>query len=85
MCRSLLIIEEADWRRVQEIMAGKSSGYAAPAKRKSPHLFTGLMKYGRCGRSYVSAGGSKWPRFLCAGRRDAGMCDNHPTISGPHR
>jgi hypothetical protein len=77
----LRIIEEADWRRVQEIMAGKSSGYAAPAKRKSPHLFTGLMKYGRCGRSYVSAGGSKWPRFLCAGRRDAGMCDNHPTIS----
>ena len=39
------------------------------------------MKYGRCGRSYVSAGGSKWPRFLCAGRRDAGICDNHPTIS----
>ena len=40
----LRIIDEADWQRVQKIMAGKSSGDAAPAKRKSPHLFTGLMK-----------------------------------------
>ena len=77
----LRIIDEADWQRVQKIMAGKSSGDAAPAKRKSPHLFTGLMKCGCCGRSYVSAGGSKWPRFLCAGRREAGICDNHRTIS----
>ncbi len=76
----LRIIEEADWQRVQEIMAGKSSGYGAP-KRKSPHLFTGLMKCGRCGRSYVSAGGSAWPRFICAGRREAGICDNRRTIS----
>ena len=63
----LRIIEQADWQRVQKIMAGKSSGYAAPAKRKPPHLFTGLMKCGRCGRSYVSAGGSAWPRFICGG------------------
>ena len=77
----LRIIDEADWQRVQKIMAGKSSGDAAPAKRKSPHLFTGLMKCGCCGRSYVSAGGSKWPRFLCAGRREAGICNNHRTIS----
>ena len=77
----LRIIDEADWQRVQKIMAGKSSGDAAQAKRKSPHLFTGLMKCGCCGRSYVSAGGSKWPRFLCAGRREAGICDNHRTIS----
>jgi site-specific DNA recombinase len=77
----LRIIDEADWERVQKIMAGKSSGHAAQAKRKSPHLFAGLMKCGRCGRSYVSAGGSKWPRFLCAGRREAGICDNHRTIS----
>ena len=39
------------------------------------------MKCGRCGRSYVSAGGSKWPRFLCAGRRETGTCDNRRTIS----
>ena len=65
----------------RKLWQARASGYAAPAKRKSPHLFTGLMKYGRCGRSYVSAGGSKWPRFLCAGWRDAGICDNHPTIS----
>ena len=77
----LRIVEEADWRRVQETMAGRCCGHAAPAKRKSPHIFTGLMKCGNCGRSYVSAGGSKWPRFLCAGRREAGICDNHPTIS----
>jgi site-specific DNA recombinase len=76
----LRIVEEADWQRVQEIMAGKSAGYA-PAKRKSPHLFAGLMKCGLCGRSYVSAGGSEWPRFLCAGRREAGICDNRRTIS----
>src|SRR5262249_29124989 len=42
----LRIIEEAAWLRVQEIMAGKSSGTAEPKKRKSPHLFTGLMKCG---------------------------------------
>ena len=77
----LRIVEETDWQRVQEIMAGRSSCHAAPAKRKSPHLFTGLMKCGHCGRSYVAAGGSKWPRFLCAGRREAGICDNHRTIS----
>ena len=65
----------------RKLWQARASGYAAPAKRKSPHLFTGLMKYGRCGRSYVSAGGSKWPRLLCAGWRDAGICDNHPTIS----
>jgi site-specific DNA recombinase len=39
------------------------------------------MKCGRCGRSYVSAGGSEWPRFICAGRREAGICDNRRTIS----
>jgi site-specific DNA recombinase len=77
----LRIIEEADWQRVQEIMAGKSSSSAEPKKRKSPHLFTGLMKCGRCGRSYVSGGGSKWPRFICAGRREAGICDNNRMIS----
>jgi site-specific DNA recombinase len=77
----LRIVEDADWQRVQEIMARKSGGYAAPARRKSPHLFAGLMKCGRCGRSYVSAGGSKWARFLCSGRRETGICDNHRTIS----
>jgi site-specific DNA recombinase len=77
----LRIIEEADWQRVQEIMAGKSSDSGGPKKRKSPHLFTGLMKCGRCGRSYVSGGGSKWPRFICAGRREAGICDNNRMIS----
>jgi site-specific DNA recombinase len=77
----LRIIEDADWQRVQEIMANKSGGYAAPTTRKSPHLFAGLMKCGSCGRSYVSAGGSKWPRFLCAGRRETGICDNRRTVS----
>jgi site-specific DNA recombinase len=47
----LRIIAEDDWQRVQKIMARKSSGYATTAKRKSPHLFTGLMKCGQCGRS----------------------------------
>jgi DNA invertase Pin-like site-specific DNA recombinase len=77
----LRIIEEADWQRVQKIMAGKSSGSGGPKKRKSPHLFTGLMKCGQCGRSYVSGGGSEWPRFICAGRREAGICDNNRMIS----
>jgi site-specific DNA recombinase len=77
----LRIVEEADWQRVQELMAGKSSSTAEPKKRKSPHLFTGLMKCGCCGRSYVSGGGSKWPRFICAGRREAGICDNNRMIS----
>jgi site-specific DNA recombinase len=77
----LRIIEESEWQRVQEIMAGKSAGYGAPAKRKSPHLFSGLMKCGSCGRSYVAGGGSKWPRFICAGRREAGICDNRRMIS----
>jgi hypothetical protein len=39
------------------------------------------MKCGCCGRSYVSGGGSKWPRFICAGRREAGICDNNRMIS----
>ena len=77
----LRIIQEADWRRVQKIMAGKSNSSGRPKKRKSPHLFTGLMKCGHCGRSYVSGGGSEWPRFICAGRREAGICDNNRMIS----
>jgi site-specific DNA recombinase len=43
----LRLIDEADWQRVQAIMAAKSAGHAVPAKRKSPHLFSGLMKCGR--------------------------------------
>ena len=77
----LRIIEEPDWCRVQAILASKSGDIPAPAKRKSPHIFTGLMKCGRCGRTYVSEGGSKWPRFICAGRREAGICDNNRMIS----
>jgi DNA invertase Pin-like site-specific DNA recombinase len=79
----LRIVAEDDWARVQTIMANKrnENDQTVTARRRSPHLFSGLIKCGQCGRSYVSAGGSKWPRFQCSGRRETGSCTNSRMIS----
>jgi site-specific DNA recombinase len=76
----LRIIDDATWQRVQSILANKGGEHASHA-RKSRHLFSGLMRCGACGGSYISAGGSKYPRFKCSARHESGTCDNKRMIS----
>jgi site-specific DNA recombinase len=76
----LRILDESDWQNVQKILKNKG-GEITPAKRRSPHIFSGLLKCGACGSSYISAGGSKYPRFKCSRRQESNTCDNHRMIS----
>lgn len=75
----LRIVDEATWGRVQEALAAK--GREQPAHQRRPrYVFTGLVKCGACGGSYISIGG-KYPKLGCSRRRERGDCDNNRAIS----
>lgn len=77
----LRIVDDETWTAVQEILARRGGPHAVPA-RKSPRIFSGLIKCGGCGRSYVSRGGvGNYVKLACSGRIETGACDNARSVS----
>lgn len=72
----LAIVAPDLFARVAAIKAGKGTAHASHA-RKPPYVFSGLVKCGSCGASYVGAGIG---RLECSGRRERGDCSNHRSI-----
>ncbi len=72
----LRIIENDVWEAVQ---ARKATANAKPfrQRRKPPHIFSGLIKCGKCGGGYTAKGGG----YLgCTRHRESGVCNNGQTI-----
>jgi len=76
----LRIVDDGDWLKVQALLVARGGPHASHA-RKSPHIFSGLMRCGVCCGKYVSAGGSKYPRFICSRRKESGTCTNTRIVS----
>jgi hypothetical protein len=75
----LRIVPADVWERVQAIMTAK--GGERPQDRRRPrYVFSGLVRCGQCGGSYVSIGG-KYAKLGCSRRRERGDCDNIRAIS----
>jgi site-specific DNA recombinase len=51
----LCIVDHDIWSAAQAILERKGGPHATPMRR-SPHLFSGLLRCGVCGGSFVSAG-----------------------------
>lgn len=73
------IIDQKTFQKVQEEMKLRASKYAHPdtASPASPHLFTGLIRCGLCGRhfSYTHNASSKKPLWLCSTFRAYGKAE----------
>ena len=75
----LRIVDQATWDKVQELVQAME-GVPVRQQRKPRHLFSGLVKCGVCGSSYVIQSQN---RLGCAGAKSGKLCGNLRKISIP--
>lgn len=75
----LRIIDAETWAQVQDRRADRAHRWNRTQRPK--HMLSGLVKCGRCGSSYISAGSDKrGPALFCSRARETGLCDNRRSI-----
>jgi hypothetical protein len=80
----LRIVSDALWQKVKARQQRMSATVVASVRgtkglcnaNRPQHLFSGLIKCGVCGRSYVNSN----RRLRCSGRYERGVCTNDLTI-----
>jgi DNA invertase Pin-like site-specific DNA recombinase len=77
----LRIVDEDTWTRAAARKAGAAKAHPHHSRRPK-RLFSGLLRCGCCGGSYIVSGSdSRGIRIECSIRRETGACDNRRTIS----
>ena len=75
----LRIIDHEMWEKVRQRREERTiDGHYSTRPR---HLFSGLLKCGRCGSGYIVSGADKRGRYLrCSRMLETGLCNNKRTI-----